>query len=134
MILMNKFKKRLTKSVGDLQNAVVVGQGFGQLDSIVETFSTVFIFSWDRPNLKAKNLVFRENFNDLDPIRDISSIFIDLDQIQHLEKISQIWHKNKCTVLIEGNDPIGRNMSEPLYRDHFRCTDQQGIYHIWKRQ
>jgi hypothetical protein len=134
MILMNKFKKRLTKSVGDLQNAVVVGQGFGQLDSIVETFSTVFIFSWDRPNLKAKNLVFRENFNDLDPIRDISSIFIDLDQIQHLEKISQIWHKNKCTILVEGNDPIERSVSGPLYRDHFRCTDQQGIYHIWKRQ
>jgi len=134
MILMNKFKKRLTKSVGDLQNAVVVGQGFGQLDSIVETFSTVFIFSWDRPNLKAKNLVFRENFNDLEPIRDISSIFIDLDQIQHLEKISQIWHKNKCTILVEGNDPIERSVSGPLYRDHFRCTDQQGIYHIWKRQ
>ena len=134
MILMNKFKKRLTKSVGDLQNAVVVGQGFGQLDSIVETFSTVFIFSWEPPNLKAKNLVFRENFNDLDPIRDISSIFIDLDQIQHLEKISQIWHKNKCTILVEGNDPIERSVSCPLYRDHFRCTDQQGIYHIWKRQ
>lgn len=134
MILMNKFKKRLTKSVGDLQNAVVVGQGFGQLDSIVETFSTVFIFSWEPPNLKAKNLVFRENFNDLDPIRDISSIFIDLDQIQHLEKISQIWHKNKCTILVEGNDPIERSVSGPLYRDHFRCTDQQGIYHIWKRQ
>ena len=134
MILMNKFKKRLTKIIGNTQNAVVLGHGFGQLPSILETFNTVFIFSWDCPNLKAKNLVFRENFNDLNPLHDVSAIFIDLDQIQHLETMSQIWHKNKCTVLIEGNDPIGRTLSGPLYRDHFRCTDQQGIYHIWKQQ
>jgi hypothetical protein len=134
MILMNKFKKRLTKTIGNTQNAVVVGHGFGRLLSILETFNTVFIFSWDPPNLKAKNLIFRENFNDLNPLHDVSAIFIDLDQTQHLEIISQIWHKNKCTVLIEGNDPIGRTLSGPLYRDHFRCTDQQGIYHIWKQQ
>jgi hypothetical protein len=134
MIIMNKFKKRLTKIIGKPQNAVVIGQGFGQLASILETFNTVFIFSWDPPNLRAKNLVFRENFNDLNPLHDITAIFIDLDQTQHLENMSQIWHKNKCTILIEGNDPIGRNLSGPLYRDHFRCVDQQGIYHIWKQQ
>ena len=134
MILMNKFKKRLTKIIGSPQNAVVVGQGFGQLTSILEIFNTVFIFSWDQPNLRAKNLIFRENFDDLNPLHDISAIFIDLDQLQHLENMSQIWHKNKCSVLIEGNDPIGRNLSGPLYRDHFRCIDQQGIYHTWKQQ
>jgi hypothetical protein len=134
MIIMNKFKKRLTKIIGNPQNAVVVGQGFGQLTSILEIFNTVFIFSWDQPNLKAKNLVFRETFNDLNPLHDISAIFIDLDQLQHLENMSQIWYKNKCSVLIEGNDPIGRHLSAPLYRDHFRCIDQQGIYHTWKQQ
>jgi hypothetical protein len=134
MIIMNKFKKRLTKIIGKPQNAVVVGQGFGQLANILETFNTVFIFSWNQPNLRAKNLVFRENFNDLNPLHDISAIFIDLDQTQHLENMAQIWHKNKCTVLIEGNDPIGRNLSGPLYQDHFRCVDQQGIYHVWKQQ
>ena len=134
MIIMNKFKKRLTKIIGNPQNAVVVGQGFGQLTSILEIFNTVFIFSWDQPNLRAKNLIFRENFDDLNPLHDISAIFIDLDQLQHLENMSQIWHKNKCSVLIEGNDPIGRNLSGPLYRDHFRCIDQQGIYHTWKQQ
>jgi len=134
MILMNKFKKRLTKIIGSPQNAVVVGQGFGQLETVLEIFDTVFIFSWELPNLRAKNLVFRENFNDLNPLHDISAIFIDLDQLQHLENMSQIWHKNKCSILIEGNDPIGRNLSGPLYRDHFRCIDQQEIYHIWKQQ
>jgi hypothetical protein len=131
---MNKFKKRLTKIIGRPQNAAVVGQGFGQLSSILETFDTVFIFSWNQPNLRARNLVFRENFNDMNSLHDISAIFIDLDQLQHLENMSQIWHKNKCSVLIEGTDPIGRNLSGPLYRDHFRCIDQQESYHIWKQQ
>lgn len=134
MIIMNKFKKRLTKTIGNSQNAVVLGQGFGQLDIILEIFKTVFIFSWDTPNLKAKNLVFRENFNDLNPLTEISAIFIDLNQIQHLENMAQIWHKNKCTVLIEGQAPIGRDLSKPLYRDHFRCVEQQELYHIWKQQ
>jgi hypothetical protein len=134
MIIMNKFKKRLTKIIGRPQNAVVVGQGFGQLENVLATFQTVFIFSWEVPDLRAKNLIFRENFNDLNPITDVSAIFIDLDQLQHLETISQIWHKNKCMILIEGYDPIGRNLSTALYRDHFRCTDQQESYHVWKQQ
>ena len=86
MIIMNKFKKRLTKIIGRPQNAVVVGQGFGQLANILETFNTVFIFSWDQPNLRAKNLVFRENFNDLNPLHDISAIFVDLDQSNFFAK------------------------------------------------
>jgi hypothetical protein len=134
MIIMNKFKKRLTKMVGNPQNAVVVGRGFGQLESILEIFKTVFIFSWDTPPLRAKNLVLRENFNDLNPLNEISAILIDLDQLHHLESVSPIWNKNKCTVLIEGNAPIGRELSKSLYRDHFRCIDQQGIYHVWKQQ
>lgn len=134
MIIMNKFKKRLTKTIGNPQNAVVVGHGFGELENILEIFKTVFIFSWDVPTLKAKNLVFRENLDDLNPLTDVSAILVDLDQIHHLEKLSQLWNRNKCTVLIEGFTPIGREFSKSLYRDHFRCIDQQEKYHVWKQQ
>ena len=130
---MNKFEKRLTKIAGNTQNAVVIGQAFGELETVLNIFKTVFIFSLDATKVKAKNLVYRENFNDLNPLTDISAILIDLDQLQHLENISQIWNKNKCVVLIQGNDPIGREFSAALYRDNFRCTDQQGVYHVWKR-
>lgn len=134
MIIMNKFKKRLTKLVRDPQNAVVLGQGFGQLQNILEIFKTVFIFSWDTVSYKAKNLIVRENFQELTPLTDISMILVDLDQLHHLENLMPVWNRNKCLIIVEGNDPVGREKSGVLYQNHFRCIDQHGIYHVWKQQ
>jgi len=133
MIIMSKFTKRLKKLIKEPDNAVVLGKGFGQLSEIVDLFKTVFIFSWDTPPLKAKNLVFRETFDDLSALTEISMILIDTDQLHHLENLAPLWNKFHPLVLIEGNEPIGRELSGPLYKGHFRCVDQQGFYHVWKQ-
>jgi hypothetical protein len=132
MIIMAKFQKRLRKLVTPQSNAVVIGQGFGYLLDIAELFDTVFVFSWDLPKIKNKNLVYRENFADLNPLSEISTVFIDLDQIQHLQALLPVWLKWKSVILIEGNDVIGREHSKPLYDNHYRAVEQQGTHHIWK--
>jgi hypothetical protein len=133
MIIMSKFAKRLRKLIKNPTNAVVLGQGFGQLPEIIDLFKTVFLFSWKAPATKSKNLVFRENFDDIEPLTEISVIFIDLDQLHHLEKLKPLWTKCHPLILIEGNTPIDRELSGPLYKAHFKCVDLQGIYHVWKQ-
>jgi hypothetical protein len=131
---MSKLTKRLRKLVKNPENAIVVGQGFGQLDIMLNLFKTIFIFSWNAPKLKAKNLIFRENFNDLNPMSEISMVFFDRDQVHHLETMMAMCVKNKSVIVIEGNDVIGRNLSLPLYTNNYRAVDQQEFYHVWKLQ
>lgn len=131
---MSKLAKRLRKLVKSPENAVILGQGFGHLDIVLELFKTIFIFSWDSPQIKAKNLVFRENFNDLAPLAEVSMVFVDLDQLHHLEKIMPVCLKCRSLIIIEGNEVIGRDLSKILYANNYRAVDQHGFYHVWKLQ
>lgn len=131
-MIMNKFQKRISKTTKNHGSALVIGSGLGHLEEILEVFRIVFVIADVAPNIKARNLTFRENFDDLNPITDIDAIFFDLDHIKYLENVSSIWHKYPAPILIEGNDVIEREFSKPLYKHNYRAVDQQGIYHVWK--
>lgn len=134
MIIMSKLAKRLRKLVKVPENSVILGQGFGQMDLILDLFNTTFIFSWDAPRIKAKNLVYRENFDDLSPLSGISMVLIDIDQLHHIDKIMPVCLRCRSLILIEGNEVIGRDLSKTLYVNNYRAVDQHGFYHVWKLQ
>jgi hypothetical protein len=129
---MNKFQKRLSKLLKNYENAVVIGHGFGHLDEMVEIFKTVFVINTSAPMIKSKNLVYRENFNDLSQISEVSIIFVDLCEVHNLENICELWVRTKSVGAIEGNAPIEREFSKSLYNSHYRCTGLHGSYHIWE--
>jgi hypothetical protein len=130
---MNKFQKRVKKSQDNLLSALVIGTGFGYLKEISEMFNTVFVVAKERPELKLKNVVFREGKASLDPLTDITTIFIDRDQVSTLEHLVGTLHKHHPLVHIEGNEVIEREFSRPFYDNGFRAIDQQGFYHTWKK-
>jgi hypothetical protein len=133
MVKMNKFAKRLRKQVKHTENGIVIGRGFGMMAEIVGVFNTVFHFSFGDCVFRAKNVVPRTNFEDIGILSDISMILIDLNQVQHIDKLLPVWTKYHPLVLIEGNDVIERDLSGVLYTNHYRCVEQQGFYHVWKK-
>lgn len=132
MDIMNKFKKRLSKISRHHNNAVVVGDGFGKLETILEIYNTVFVISDTYPTIKARNLVYRENFDNLNQLTNIDVIFFNLNTVNYLSTVKDFWQRNKSFVVIEGNTPIGRDVSLPLYETGWGCTSVQEIYHIWE--
>ena len=92
----------------------------------------MFVIDDQRPELKLKNLVYRENSDDLVYMTDISVIFFDLASINRLNEFMNLAFTWKSIILIEGNDPIGRDLSAPLYITGYQCRDLQGFFHIWK--
>lgn len=134
MTIMDKFVKRIGKLAKHLENAIVIGNGFGNLPALLENFKTVFVIGGNYPETKAKNLVYRQDFNDLSYMNDITAIFIDLDRITDLDHVMHHAVRCKSSVVIEGNDPIGRDLSKPLYANHYECTVLQGFFHVWQRK
>ena len=83
---MNKFQKRITKSMRkNLQDAIVIGHGFGMLEEILETFNTVFILNGP-DDIKRRNLINRTSVESLYGLYTVGAMFIDLDQVNLLSK------------------------------------------------
>jgi len=134
MIPMDQFKKRLSKLSKHPQNAVVIGNGFERLTDLLDVFETVFIFSNKPASIKAKNLVPKESIISILNAINVTAILVDLEYLPSLEQTLPLWHQWRPLILIEGNDPIGRDKSQTLYKNHYRCVDQHSVYHIWKFQ
>ena len=134
MITMDKFKKRLAKASKHQQNALVIGTGFNRLADLLDIYKTVFIFSNPPVEIKARNLIRKETIESTLSAIDVSVIFIDLDCLHLMPATIPLWHRWKPLIMIEGNDPIGRDKSQELYKNHYRCIELQGVHHIWKSQ
>lgn len=130
---MAKFAKRLRKLSGYTENALVVGKAFGNLDQLLEIYINVFVIDDSPPAAKARNLIYKENFDDLNILTQVGAIFIDLDKIDKLDILEDFWQRHKSTIFVEGNDCILRHLSKPLFKTGWQCTSLQGIYHVWEK-
>jgi hypothetical protein len=130
---MNKIQKRLSKLSRNSTNAMVIGDGFGVLPTIIEIHKTVFIVFNTNDSLRSKNLIYRENIDNLNNITEVGSIFFDLTNLEKLESLQYFWTKNNSVIFIEGNEVISREHSKPLYNSGWRCTSQQGHFHVWEK-
>lgn len=129
---MTKLQKRLSKLTKNTTSALVIGTAFGQLTQILDIYSTVFVYGEDTCELKAKNLIVRENIDRLDYLVNVGVVFLDMKHISKLDNLQTFWKKNNSLVLIEGNDAIPRELSKPLYDSGWRCTSLQGTFHVWE--
>jgi hypothetical protein len=130
---MNKWSKRIKKYVNDDSSILVIGQAFGILIGLSNIFKTVFVISYSDNKIKRKNIIYRENFNDINDIGSVSIIMVDLDKVKELEMMPTYWTRFHPLVLIEGNEPIDRSKSAYLYKYGYRCIDQLGFSHVWKK-
>lgn len=130
---MAKFAKRLRKLSGYTENALVIGQAFGYLEPLLEIYTNVFVIDDTEPSVKARNLIYKQNRNDLNVLTQVGAIFIDLDKIDCLESLVDFWQRHSSTVFVQGNDCIPRHLSKPLFKTNWQCTSLQGIYHVWEK-
>ena len=130
---MAKFAKRLRKLSSYTENALVVGKAFGNLDQLLEIYINVFVIDDSPPSTKARNLIYKENFDDLNVLTQVGAIFIDLDKIDKLDILEDFWQRHRSTIFVEGNDCILRHLSKPLFKTGWQCTSLQGIYHVWEK-
>jgi hypothetical protein len=130
---MAKFAKRLRKLSGYTENALVVGKAFGYLDQLLEIYTNVFVVDEEPPPTKGRNLIYKENFDDLNILTQVGAIFIDLDKIDKLDILEDFWQRHRSTIFVEGNDCILRHLSKPLFKTGWQCTSLQGIYHVWEK-
>ena len=130
---MDKFEKKIRKIIKNPENAIVIGNGFGNLPSILSTHNTAFVIDANNKDLKAKNIIYKEDFEYMNLVYDVKVIYFDLDKLHLLEKLQDFWTRQKAIVIIEGGEPISRKYSGPLYSSGWNCTLVEKHFHVWEK-
>lgn len=129
----SKLQKRISKIANTDSNALVLGDGFGSFEEIYVLFHTTFIIDKERPKIKSKKIIFREDYKNLENLSDIRVIFVDESQLSNLSSLGLICRKFHPLILIEGDKVIEREISKPIWSWGWRPVDQQGFFHVWKK-
>lgn len=130
---MSKFAKRIQKYIIDDKSALVIGNAFGHLDDLSGIFKTIFVVSETEKKIRYRNVVYRESFDKINDIGEVSVILVDLDKVSWLEQMPTYWTRFSPIILIEGNELIDRTKSAYLYKYGYRCIDKLGFSHAWKK-
>lgn len=124
---MSKFSKRILKSSTNCRNCVVVGSGLGYLQDLIDHCGTVFVIDGIDKSIKFKNVVHRQNFQDVQILPDIDFIFIDHSHFSNLSKLKPIWTAYRPVIFTEGADLL--SAEDYLY---FR-SESYSLVEIFKR-
>ena len=131
---MNKFQKRIAKNMKNPPiDALVVGEGFGHMHSILEIFNTVFWNGYKEDTLRAKNLIYRHTVKSTYDLRKLSAIFFDLDKVNTFEDFVPLLVNPGPDLFIEGNTVIPRTDTARLYQLGYNAIAQLGDCHQWSK-
>ncbi len=131
---MGKFSKRIKKINKHYRNGVVVGSGFGNIEDLLESTSTIFIVYPKDSSLRRKNLIYRENLELVHSLHDIDFVFIDKDMVNLIPEIKPLWKRAHCLLIVEGDPSTSMEHNKFLRKERFQIIDIGKNWHIWKIQ
>jgi hypothetical protein len=123
----------MSKSLNVEGNALVIGDGFGFLSDILSLFPSVFVILNETQRIKAKNIIYREDLENLHLLPGINFVFLDLKYKHRLNEFESLMVNSKPIFLVEGNEVIDRDWTKKFYQLGYRAIDQQGYFHQWKK-
>jgi siroheme synthase (precorrin-2 oxidase/ferrochelatase) len=131
---MTKFSKRMRKLDKRSRNVLVVGTALEQLEDLLETFATVFVISNTAPRLQKRNVVYREDFDNIHLLTDIDLIIIDINQEHTIPELIQVWRRTNPTIVIQGPELISKDFQKLLKVDHYAIIEVAKGYYVWKNK
>jgi hypothetical protein len=131
---MTKFSKRIRKVDRKARNLLVIGTAFGNLEELLDSFSTVFVVNTLPPTVKKRNLIYRENYDNIHALTDIDIILVDLNQSSNIPELTQLWRRSTPSIVVEGPDLIPIDIQKILKSDHYNIVDVGKGYYVWKNK
>jgi hypothetical protein len=131
---MGKFSKRIKKINKHYRNGVVLWSGFGNIDDLLESTSTIFIVYPKDDTLRRKNLIYRENLESIHALYDIDFVFIDKDMVNLIPELKPLWKRAHCLLIVEGDPSTSMEHNKFLRKERFQIIDIGKNWHIWKIQ
>ena len=131
---MTKFSKRIKKINRRARNLLVLGTAFGNLGELLDSFDTVFVITNSPPIIKKRNLIYRENYNDIHTLTDVDIIIVDFDHSNFISELTQVWRRTNPAIVVQGPDLISKDIQKMLKSDHYNIVEVAKGYYLWKNK
>jgi hypothetical protein len=112
----------------------VIGTAFGNLEELLDSFDTVFVVSSGPPIFKKRNLIYRENYDDIHTLTDVDIIIVDFDQVNFIPELTQVWRRTNPAVIVQGPDLPSKDIQKILKSDHYAIVEVAKGYYLWKNK
>ena len=113
-------------------DCLVVGNAFGHLNELLNMFNTVFLLE-SNTDIKAKNLVNRKNIESTFDLKNVTAVFVDLDKLNIMNKLSPLYTSTWPDLFIEGDEVIPRSETNLLYQLGYNAIAKLGWCHSWRK-
>lgn len=129
---MSKLIKKIRKSQKNLENCLVVGNIWGNLDSASDHFKNIFMLLTKEDRIKKRNLIYREDFRDTPMVNSIDYVFIDGKYLGRLPAIQNMITRFRPTIYI-GVGEFLEDKNKNFFKDlHYEIVEINKEYQIWK--
>jgi hypothetical protein len=132
MIIMTKFVKKITKGDKAHENCLVLGNVWGNLDDVVEVFNTVFMLNEGEQPIRRKNVVYRQDFEDVSVLPYITSVFIDFGQLDKIIKIENVIKKFRLSAYIGHGYHLDNHYHRFFNSRGYELVEMNKNYQVWK--
>jgi|LauGreDrversion4_2_1035121.scaffolds.fasta_scaffold517126_2 hypothetical protein len=131
---MTKFSKRINKINRRARNLLVIGTAFGNLEELLDSFDTIFVVANSPPLIKKRNLIYRENYDDIHTLTDVDIIMVDFDHSNFIPELTQVWRRTGPAIVVQGPDLISKDIQKILKSDHYNIVEVAKGYYLWKNK
>lgn len=129
---MSKFAKRIKKLNKKSRNILVAGSAWGNLSELTDSFGTIFLIDDKKRILRSKNIVYRENFDNISHLYDVDVVLIDLDHENHITELLPLLKRWNSLIVIEGPALISQENQRFLKSHNYQIVDVYKNYYVWK--
>lgn len=131
---MSKLIKRIRKFHKSPENCLVVGDVWGELPHIIESFKNVFVKITKKPYVKSRNVIARDEFVDLAIFPQIDFVFIDGDCLKYLNSVEKVFTNYSPMIYIGYGEFLDKEISKYLNSLNYEIIEIRKEYQIWKRK
>jgi hypothetical protein len=130
---MADFAKKIKKMSRGTTTAIALEPNGDTLNMLTEVFGTVFSFSVIAPDVKKRNMIYRETVEDTSSIPEVGMIFVELDGLLHLPAFRSTLKNNQPTILINSGEYVTKKISKWLSDEmHYGLVDLAKSWQVWK--
>jgi len=129
---MSKFAKRIKKLNKKARNVLVVGNAWGNVQEIIDSYNTIFLVDNHQRVIRARNIVYRENFDNIHSLHDVDVILLDLDHQNHLVDLLPLFKRWSSLIIIEGPELISKENQTFLKAHNYQIVEIHKTYFQWK--
>lgn len=124
--------KKLKKIAGDAHNAVAIDPDIEAVEALSTIFQSVFVYTENDHVIKKRNIIYRQELDDLTKLPDISMIYIGMDAIKYLSRFNGIIEKYKALIVIPHDEHLEKSTTKWLTEIRYEIIYLAKRLQIWK--